>query len=438
MNAALAHAGAVEEAAPAPPVILAVDDHHDNLILLKAILASTNARLVLAASGQEALDVLVTHDVALVLLDVSMPEMDGFEVARRIEANERLAHIPIIFVTGVACAEKAVMDGYATGVVDFLFKPIHPVVLRSKVQVFLKMYAERQAQERANRRLSLLPEQLMERNVRAETAAREVALQKAELEHRNRELLARNRELDSFAYVVSHDLRQPVQAILNYIDLIEARIGPDENVARWLGSCRKLGQSMQGLIKDVLDFATLGAETVDLQPVDCNEPLFNAIEALLPDIKRSEAAITYDPLPRVLGCERLLARMFQNLISNAIKYRGELPPRIQIRSEYNEGRGNWHISVIDNGRGIARSDATRVFEMLARCHESAAVSGNGIGLAVCKRIAEAHGGRIWVNSEPDQGSEFVFILRDAGSIEGNTSKNVIEKEPSQQCRDQKS
>ena len=104
-----------------------------------------------------------------------------------------------------------------------------------------------------------------------------------------------------------------------------------------------------------------------------------------------------------------MARIFQNLISNAIKYRGECAPRIQIRSEYNEGRGNWHISVIDNGRGIAKSDATRVFEMLARCHESAAVSGNGIGLAVCKRIAEAHGGDLELSSYA-LGTKFCLTL----------------------------
>jgi two-component system, sensor histidine kinase and response regulator len=344
-----------------------------------------------------------------------MPEMDGFEVARRMHDNSKLSHIPIIFVTAVARDEGSVMNGYAAGVVDFLFKPIHPNIVRSKVQVFLNLFEDRQDQEVANRNLSVLPEQLMARNAVAENTAREITLQKAELEHRNRELQLRNRELDTFAYVVSHDLRQPVHSILDYVDLIELQVGggADPNVDRWLNSCRGLCQSMHTLITDVLDFATMGPETVDLQPIDCNVPLFKALDALLPAIRQSEALVTYDSLPRVLGSEKLLRRMFQNLIANSIKYRGNEPPRIQIRSEWDEGRGNWLIRVADNGRGIPKSDAARVFDMLSRGQESSAIPGNGIGLAICKRIAEAHGGRIWVNSEPGQGAEFVFMLRDA-------------------------
>jgi signal transduction histidine kinase len=417
MSPAEARVSSKEDPTMIRPKILAVDDQRENLVLMQAILSKMEAQLVVATSGTEALAVLDEHHPAVVLLDVSMPDMDGFEVARRMQQDERLAHIPIIFVTGVARDESAMMNGYAAGVVDFLLKPIHPVVVRSKVQVFLNLFEERQVQEAANRRLSALPEQLLAKNARAESAVRETALQKAELEHRNRELQIRNRDLDSFAYVVSHDLRQPLHSILNYVDLIETRVAGDKDVGRWLTSCRKLGKSMQGLITDVLDFATLGAENVDLQPIDCNAPLFQAIEALLPAIQESDARVTYDPLPRVLGSERLLARMFQNLISNSIKYRGSVPPRVQIRSDYSESRRNWCIRVIDNGRGIAKADAVRVFEMLARCHDTAAVSGNGIGLAVCKRIAEAHGGRIWVNSQPGEGSEFVFVLRDAGEIE---------------------
>jgi signal transduction histidine kinase len=398
------------------PKILLVDDRRENLVLLQAILAKMDAQLVAAASGAEALDILHQQNVALVLLDVSMPEMDGFEVARRMHENSKLAHIPIIFVTAVARDENSVMNGYAAGVVDFLFKPIHPHIVRSKVQVFLNLFEDRQDQEVANRNLSVLPEQLMARNAIAENAAREIALQKAELEHRNRELQLRNRELDTFAYVVSHDLRQPVHSILDYVDLIELQVGggADPNVDRWLNSCRGLCQSMHALITDVLDFATMGPESVDLQPVDANVPLFHALDALLPAIRQSEALVAYDSLPRVLGSEKLLTRMFQNLIANAIKYRSAQPPRIQVRCEWDEGRRNWLIRVIDNGRGIAKSDAARVFDMLARGQDSASIPGNGIGLAICKRIAEAHGGRIWVNSEPGEGSEFVFMLRDAG------------------------
>ncbi|HME10685.1 MAG TPA: ATP-binding protein [Bryobacteraceae bacterium] len=399
------------------PRVLAVDDLPENLALIKGILSRMEMQLVTAGSGAEALELLEDGECAVMLLDVSMPDMDGYEVARYMQASAKHAHVPVIFLTAINRDERSVLNGYDAGVVDYLFKPVHPGILRSKVRVFLNLFNARKAQESANQRLLALQQDLIDRRKDAEEAAREIALQKAELEYRNQELMRRNRELDSFAHVVSHDLRQPVQSILDYLELIsiESGSGPNGKVGRWLGACTRLGQSMHVLIADVLEFATLGTQPIVLEPTDVNAALTGALERLMSLIKESNVTITHDPLPRVSGSEKLLTRVFQNLISNAIKYKSDAPPRIQVRCHWDQSRGNWVFRVIDNGRGVDRRDFNRIFEMFARGRESSAVPGTGIGLAICKRIIEAHGGRIWLKSEPNQGSEFCFALPSAPS-----------------------
>jgi two-component system, sensor histidine kinase and response regulator len=412
----------------AVPKILAVDDHRENLAVIEAILSKMEVQVVLAHSGQEALVVLEDHECAVVLLDVAMPEMDGFEVARRMRASARLAHVPVIFVTGMDRDERAMLSGYDAGVVDFLFKPINPSVVRSKVQVFLNLFKDRKAQESVNRKLMALQQDLIARRSEAENSSREIALQKAELEYRNQELLRRNRELDSFAHVVSHDLRQPLQSVMDYLELIgiESEGGLNSNIGRWIGACIRLGQSMNVLIADVLEYATLGTQPVALQPTECNAALAAALERLSASIKESNASITHDQLPRVLGSEKLLTRVFQNLIANAIKYKSDAQPRIDVRCEWDQSRLNWVFRVIDNGRGVDPKDIARVFEMFTRGRDSSSIPGTGIGLAICKRIVEAHGGRIWLKSELNQGSEFCFALPDGDCPELEKLKDLCQ------------
>ncbi len=398
--------------AEALPRVLAVDDLPENLVLMKGILSRMELQLVTAGSGIEALEKLEDGECAVMLLDVTMPDMDGYEVARHMQTIGKFAHVPVIFLTAINRDDRAVLNGYEAGVVDFLFKPVHPGILRSKVRVFLNLFNARKAQESANQRLIALQQDLIDRRKQAEEAARQIAVQKTELEYQNQELLRRNRELDSFAHVVSHDLRQPVHSILDYLELIsiESGFGLNSKVGRWLGACTRLGQGMNGLIADVLEYATLGTQPIVLAPTDCNAALANALERLMSVIKESNVTITHDPLPRVSGSEKLLTRVFQNLISNAIKYKSDAPPRIQIRCHWDQSRGNWVMRVIDNGRGIDQRDFHRIFEMFARGRDASSVPGTGIGLSICKRIIEAHGGRIWLKSEPNQGSEFCFAL----------------------------
>ncbi len=393
------------------PKVLIVDDQDEGLFTLEATLKSLDADVVAVRSGPEALSRMFEEEFAAVLLDVSMPDMDGFEVASQMQAAVFTRNIPVLMVTAINRDERSMLRGYTNGAVDFLYKPYHPKIVRSKVEVFLNLYRQRKAQEEMNRRLAALQDELIQKRMEAEAAATEIARQKSEIERHNTELIHRNQELDSFAHVISHDLRRPLQSMIDYLELTDVhREGSVSDVSRWIESAKRLGRNMQGLIGDFLEYAT-AAQTPALGAADCNIALAMSLDNLSAALRESEARVACDTLPRVLGAEKRLARLFQNLISNAIQYRSSAPLVIQVRADWDDARRNWVLRVIDNGRGIREADRDRIFEMFARAANTGAVAGCGIGLAVCKKIVESHGGRIWVESEPGKGSQFCFTLR---------------------------
>lgn len=237
-------------------------------------------------------------------------------------------------------------------------------------------------------------------------------LELVELRQRNYELVCQNRELNNFAHVVSHDLRQPLQSILDYLELLasieDCSRNPD--VARWLQSSRKLGLNMQTLINGVLDYATLGTQSMAFQMVDGNAVLQSALENLLAVTRQENAIISYDPLPVLFGSAAFLTRLFQNLIGNAIKYRRDVDPQIRIRCESRDKTRDWLIRVIDNGRGIPPEFLPSIFDMFTRVGDSHHVPGSGVGLAITKRIVELHGGSIWAESKVGKGSVFHIVF----------------------------
>ena len=394
------------------PRILLVDDRPENLILLEKILAQTKAELILARSGKQALQVLEEQEIAIVLLDVSMPDVSGLDVARQMQTSGQIHRTPIIFVTAFQENDGCVSNAYEVGAADFLMKPLRPAAVRAKVRLFLDLYAQRKSQELSNDRLSQLQKELRLRNETLEAKAREITLMISQLEAHHGQLERQNHELQGFAYVVSHDLQQPLHSVLDYIELIQHESGShlSEEATRWLKACHKLGGAMSTLITDALEFSQLAAATTVLEPTNCNVALHNALDLLNAAIKESDARVTYSPLPTVDGSMRLLTQLFQNLIGNAIKYRGPECLHVEIRSEWDERYRRWRVCVQDNGRGIPEKDQEQVFEMFSRCRDSEGVAGSGIGLAICRRIVERHGGEIWVKSEHGHGSQFWFTL----------------------------
>lgn len=401
-----------EESAPVRWALLAVDDTEESLSQIGQALGPMDVELICARSGEEALKLVGDERIALVLLDVSMPGMDGFETARRIRAQCGDAAPPVIFLTALNSSHDLVLEAYEAGTVDILHKPVNSSMLQSKVEVFTSLRRKHQQEQARARKLTPIEHGLVARRSAAERTARDISFELVELQHRNRELARRNQELDSFAHIISHDLRQPLQSILDYLELMATTedCSRNPNVARWLGSSRKLGQNMQSLISGVLDYATIGTQSMSFRMVDGNAVLQDAIENLMAVIRQENAMVSYDPLPKILGSEAFLTRLFQNLVGNAIKYRRDEQPRIRVACERQEQKRGWLIRIIDNGRGIPSESLSTIFDMFTRVGDSQRVVGSGVGLAICKKIVELHGGQIWAESELGSGTEFCIVF----------------------------
>jgi signal transduction histidine kinase len=236
--------------------------------------------------------------------------------------------------------------------------------------------------------------------------------QKAEkaLAEKAAELKRSNQELEQFAYVASHDLQEPLRMITGYTQLLAKRYGDklDQNANEYIDYAVEGAKRMQRLIHDLLDYSRVGTRGKEFATTDCGTVVAGTLRALQPAIEESAATVTHDPLPTVMGDESQLTQLFQNLIGNAIKYRGGKPPVVQVSCR--QGDDHWLFSVRDNGIGIDPQYANRIFVIFQRLHARDEYPGTGIGLAVCKKIVERHGGKIWVESELGKGATFHFTI----------------------------
>jgi len=248
--------------------------------------------------------------------------------------------------------------------------------------------------------------QLMAR--RQAEAAMRAAYQ--ELEHKTRELTRSNEELQQFAYVASHDLQEPLRMISSYTQLLGRRYGDrlDGDAQEFMAFIVDGAARMKQLIEDLLAYSRVGTRGKDFQEVDSGASLARALANLRASQESSGAVITHDAMPRVMADGAQLAQVFQNLIGNAIKFRGEGPPKIHVGAETTGTV--WAFTVKDDGIGLDTQYADRIFMMFQRLHNKAEYPGTGIGLAIVKKIVERHGGRIWVESEPGKGATFGFTI----------------------------
>jgi signal transduction histidine kinase len=231
-----------------------------------------------------------------------------------------------------------------------------------------------------------------------------------ELKKLSEELARSNADLKDFAYVASHDLKKPLQSIEGFVKLLARRYRGklDDKADEFLEYIIDGAQRMQELIKDLLEYSQVGAKGEKLKFIDCSFVVGKAIGNLQAAIEESNAVVTYDELPTITANTSQMISLFQNLIDNAIKFRSEEAPRIHISAE-RKGK-EWIFSIRDNGIGMDPNDSGRIFEMFQRLHGSTEYPGTGMGLAICKKIIERHGGRIWVESESGKGSTFYFTM----------------------------
>ncbi len=271
-------------------------------------------------------------------------------------------------------------------------------------------------------------------------AFRDITLQRAyelvrqqgekELARKNDELARSNADLEQFAYVASHDLQEPLRMVTAYTQLLAERYRGklDENADKFIGYATEGAQPMQVLIQDLLAFSRVGRNVATCSEVDCNAVMADVLKTLAPAIQESGAVVTYAELPSVWADRTQLAQVFQNLIGNAIKFRGQAPPQVAVQAEKVDER--WQFSVSDNGIGIAPEYAENIFVVFQRLHARSEYPGNGIGLAICKKIIERCGGKIWVESQAGVGSTFRFTLPRSGP-DGKPQQKKDDQRPEQ-------
>jgi signal transduction histidine kinase len=403
--------------------ILLVDDNPDNLFALEAVLQSLDQDLMKAESGRDALRKLLDHDFAVILLDVKMPDMDGFETASLIRSRERSRSTPIIFLTALK-DEEFLFRGYHIGAADYLFKPVVPEILRAKVSAFLELSRKNEilarqasALEQKNTELSVAKRQLESANTslrllneKLEEEAQRVTLQA-------KELARSNSELERFAYVASHDLQEPLRTVATYTQMLAERfrgkLGPEAD--EFIGYIVEGATRMRSLIEDLLAYSRVGSRARSREPVKIEAVVDRVLVSLRSSIDAAKATITRDPLPDISGDPLLIQQLFQNVIGNALKFHGEAPATIHISAK--RSGDQCLFTVQDNGIGFDMKYADRIFVVFQRLHGRAHYPGTGVGLAICKRIVEQHGGRIWAEAELGKGATFSFTLPAAESKE---------------------
>jgi signal transduction histidine kinase len=360
------------------PAVLIVDDVDANLVALEAQLESLDCEVVRARSGNEALRQLLRRDFAVMLLDVQMPDMDGFEVARLARDNRSTRDVPIVFVTAMHETEANVLQGYGSGAIDFLFKPINVDVLRGKVKVFLELAASRR--------------QLLD-----EIAAHEQTV----------------KELESFSYSVSHDLRAPLRPLDGFCAVLIEDYGAalDDKARDYLARIRAAARRMGHLIDDILELSRVSHGAVQRSSFDLS-PIVGAIVAELRQADPSRnVEFVSPPALKVSADRRLLQIAFENLLRNAWKFtRDRSPARIEVGRR----RGAEDVLFVsDDGVGFDPSFAGRLFQPFQRLHGAQEFEGTGIGLAIVNRIVNRHGGRIWAEAAVGKGAQFFFTLEPA-------------------------
>ena len=390
-------ADTVEEPDAERVSILLVDDQPANLLALEAMLQGLGQTLVKAGSGREALKRLLTQDFAVILLDVKMPDMDGFETAALIRERDKSRDTPIIFLTAADKTQTDAVRGYAVGAVDYMVKPVVPEFVRSKVSVFVELAKKTEQLRRQAERLR-----------ESEQAARELAEARAELVH---DLEHKNRELESFSYAVSHDLRAPLRRIDAFGGAVLETQGErlDENGRRYLDRIREASRQMSQLIDDVLHLAKVSRAEVRQQEID----LSALVESILERLREADPQRTVETRVRpgliVVGDGRLLRIALGNLLENAWKFTEREPAgRIEFGMMTQTGEPTYFVR--DNGAGFDMAYVDRLFAPFQRLHLASEFPGSGIGLATVQRIIHRQGGRVWAEGVPGQGATFYFTL----------------------------
>ncbi|MEI6948726.1 ATP-binding protein [Paraflavisolibacter sp. H34] len=486
-----------------PVTILIVDDKPANIFALEQLLEKPGRTFINATNGVEALKTALNHDIDLLILDVQMPGMDGFEVAQILKTNHRTRDIPIIFASAEKKEQQFVLKGFEEGGIDYLYKPLDPLLTEARVSVLLRLHLQQKelaaqnaaleryallinnsadiictinaetlqfeevnnavyritgytaAEVRGASLLDFLPEadrpqveqaaqesgehfsfetalrtkagaekclhwNIVNRDGRWFANVRDISQQKqtdqeilqlnAHLKRNVAQLEETNKELESFSYTVSHDLRAPLRAINGYTQMIrnEFESGFPDEMKRLFGIIQKNAIRMGDLIHDLLEFSRLGKTPVTKSPVDMNQ-LVKAVVDELSVNGHSKASIRLEPLAPAEGDYNLLYQVWFNLVANALKYSGKKEqPEIVVGCLEKEHEVVYFVQ--DNGVGFNMKYAQKLFGVFQRLHGKSEFEGTGVGLATVQKIISRHGGSVWAEAEVNKGATFYFTL----------------------------
>jgi two-component system sensor histidine kinase/response regulator len=371
-------------------VLINVDDHEPARYARTRVLVRAGFEVHDAATGTDALRLIAETAPDLVLLDVHLPDMSGIEVCRHIKHQEQTSGVIVLQISASAISAPQATVALDTGADAYLIEPVDPDVLVATVRAFLRLRATERDLARANRELSA---------------------KNAELQRLNHALRRSNDDLEWFAFIASHDLQEPLRNIIIYVQLLESLTASRFNDTErgYFRIIAEGGLRMGLLIRDVLAYSGIGREVPVLKPTNLDDALAMALQDLSGAIAESGATVSAAKLPVVHGDAAQLASLFQNLVGNSIKYASKgIPPQVNITCT-KDSLGNWLIQVQDNGIGVAQEYLELIFRPFKRLH-GREIPGTGIGLALCRRIVESHGGRISVESRPGEGSTFSFTL----------------------------
>jgi len=401
--------------------ILVVDDKEDNLFSIETILERDNYAVVKANSGRAALKILLNeHDFSLILMDVQMPDMNGFETASIIYQRDKLKHIPIIFITAHHSDEEHIFQAYRSGGIDYIYKPIKPELLRAKVGVFIEMYRKTNQLLLQGKKLAAANNSLQKEIEERKVIEQQIRMLNKQLLDNNNSLKAINEELDRFAFVASHDLQEPLRKIMLFSDKILTKEHVDEETEKYLQKIVASSHRMQMLINDLLRFSRHDVHSTDFVETDLNTIINETISELEEEVGKTQAQISVEPLPKIWTIQPLMRQLFYNLLSNAIKFRKkDVAPLINICVETTKvpkinkqirNMDYYRICITDNGIGFDAKYANDIFVVFKRLHSYHEYEGTGVGLSICKKIIEKHNGSIYAQSKINEGSSFILEL----------------------------
>ena len=386
------------------PKLLIVDDLPENLFALESLIREDDIAVHRAASGEEALSLLLEHEFALAIIDVQMPGMTGFELGELIRGSSRTKHLPIVFVSAAGKELNYAFKGYENGAVDFLHKPLDGFAVKSKVRVFTELHRKKVELRKQLAELELA-------RARQEVLLDELRTTKTELQ---RTLTMR----DEFMSMVAHELRTPL-GVMSIENLMrQRRLDKGEiayfDAAHLAGMFAKDGRqirSMTRLIEDMVDISRIqnGKLSIRLGTTDLSE----LVQRVVRDFSEQGHVnlISAEVQPGVIGHWDAfrIEQVLINLLSNAIRYGEDRPIEVRLVREGSEG-DEARLTVRDHGMGIAAADRQRIFERFVRLNDQANSPGMGLGLYITRHFVEAHGGSIDVESAPEQGSTFVVSM----------------------------